>query len=91
VSSLGGRLRFRRGLAFNVEEGSYECDLKFDLLATQRGTEQSRFMTPSNIVRWLRVSAKTLEPQFWPFDHWPNGCLPIKRLKMRGIAVKSAR
>ena len=62
--------------------------------------EQSRFMTPVNIVRSLRVSAKTLEPHFWPFDRWPNGCLamararpqlPIKRLKLRGIAVKSAR
>ena len=57
-------------------------------------------MTPPNIVRSLRVSAKTLEPHFWPFDRWPNGCLamvsarrplPIKRLKSRGIAVKSAR
>jgi hypothetical protein len=57
-------------------------------------------MTLHNIVRRLRVSAKTLKPQFWLFDRWPNDCLgmararrqlPIKRLKLRGIAVKSPR
>ena len=57
-------------------------------------------MTPSNVVRLRSGSAKTLEPHFWAFDRWPNGCLamarprrqlPIRRLKLRGIAVKSAR
>jgi hypothetical protein len=31
------RLRFGRGISFNMDEWRYECDLKFDLLATQRG------------------------------------------------------
>ena len=74
------------------------CD-HFDR-AVDHFTEQLRFMTPSNIARSLRDSAKTPEPHFWPFDRWPNGCsvmararpqLPIVRLKLRGIAVKSAR
>ena len=33
---LCGRLGFRRGIAFDMEERGYQRDLKLDLLATQR-------------------------------------------------------
>src|SRR5258708_37150530 len=39
---LTSRLGLRRGVPFDMHEWGYECDLKLDLLATQRGSGRQR-------------------------------------------------